>query len=160
MKLALHKMIIGKLCVFLMYMYSWDMKIWCPNNLWCSNFLPPYQQGTFFFRVERIKILWHDYSNSSNHGNRTWTKCESINPNYLPNGRNFGYHINLLCHEVGRAKRSNKLWCETIIVCTGKNILPNDGIMWKAIERPRRYLLWFWTLYRLGMTSWLGKLAF
>jgi len=43
-------------CVFfLMYMYSWDMKIWCPSSLWCSNFLPPRQQGVLFFHVERTK---------------------------------------------------------------------------------------------------------
>jgi hypothetical protein len=40
LKLALHKLISGKLCVFLMYMYSWDMRIWCPNSLWCSSLLP------------------------------------------------------------------------------------------------------------------------
>jgi hypothetical protein len=53
-----------------------------------------------------------------------------------------GCHINLLCCEIKRAKRSGKFWCETIIVCTRKNILPNHGIMWKAIERPRRSLMW------------------
>jgi len=35
LKLALHKLINGKLCVLLMYMYFWDMRIWCPNSLWC-----------------------------------------------------------------------------------------------------------------------------
>jgi hypothetical protein len=73
---------------------------------------------------------------------------------------NFGCHINFLCHEVGKAKRSGKFWCEIIIVCIGKKILPNHGILWKAIEGPRRSLLWPWTLYMLGMTSWLGRLSF
>jgi len=50
--------------VFLMYMYSWDTKSWCLSSLWCSNFLPPCQQGAFFFCVERTKKLWHDYSSS------------------------------------------------------------------------------------------------
>jgi len=27
-------------CVFLMYMYSWDTRIWCPSSLWCNSFLP------------------------------------------------------------------------------------------------------------------------
>jgi hypothetical protein len=127
--------------------------------LWC-NFLPFHQQGAFVFHVERMKRLWHDCSSSFNLGNRTWTRCESINLNYLLSGRNFGCHISLLCREVGRAKRSGKFWCETRIVYTGKNILPNHGIMWEAIERLRKSLPWSWTLYRLGMTNWLGRLAF
>jgi hypothetical protein len=96
------------LCVFLMYMYSWDMKIWCPSNLWCSSLLPPRQQGAFFFHVERMKRLWHDCLNSSSPGNRTWTRCESISLNYLPSGRNFGCHTRFLCHKVRRAERSGK----------------------------------------------------
>jgi len=44
-------------------------------------------------------------------GNRTWTKFESINLNYLPNGKNFGCHTSLLCCEIGRVKRSSKFWC-------------------------------------------------
>ncbi len=160
LKLTLHKLISGKLCVFLMYMYFWDTRIWCPNSLWCSSLLPPHQQGAFFFRVERTKRLWHDCSNSFSLGNRTWTKCESISLNYLPSGKNFGCHISLLCCKVGRAKRNGKFWFVTRIVCIRKNIFPNHGIMWKAIECPRRSLLWSWILYRLGMTSWLGRLTF
>jgi hypothetical protein len=160
LKLAFHKLISGKLCVFLMYMYSWDMGIWCLNSLWCSSFLPPHQQGAFFFRVERMKRLWHDCLSSSSPGNRNWTRCESINLNYLPSGRNSGCHTSLLCCDIGRAKRSSKFWCETTIVYTRKNILPNHGIVWEAIERPRRSLSWSWTLYMLGMTSLLGGLAF
>jgi hypothetical protein len=45
-------------------------------------------------------------------------------------------------------------------VCTKKNIFPNHGIAWKAIEWPRRSFPWSWTKYKLGMTSWLGKFAF
>jgi hypothetical protein len=45
-------------------------------------------------------------------------------------------------------------------MCIRKNIFPNHGIVWKAVEWPRRSLLWSWTLYTLGMTSWLGRLAF
>jgi hypothetical protein len=135
------------------------MKIWYPNSL-CNSVLPLCQQGAFFFHVERTKILWHDCSNSSNLGNMTWTRCESISLNYLPSGRNFGCHTNLLCHNVGRAKKSSKLWCETKIMCTKKNIFSNHGIMWEAIEWPRRSFLWSWILYRLGMTSWLGRFAF
>jgi hypothetical protein len=127
-----HKLINEKLCVFLMYMYSWDMKIRCPTNLRCSNFFPPYQQGAFFIHVKRTKRLWHDCSSSSSLGNRTWTKCESISLNYLLSGRNFGCHTSFLCGKVGRAKRSGKFWCETIIVCTKKNILPNMA----SCERP------------------------
>jgi len=160
LKLAFHKLISGKLCVFVMYMYSWDTRIWCPNSLWCSNLLPPHQQGVFFFRVEKTKRLWHDYSSSSSPSNRTWTRCESISLNYLLSDRNFGCHTSLLCRDIGRAKRSSKLWCETRIVWNEKNILPNHGIVWEAIERPRRSLSWSWTLYRLGMTNWLGGLAF
>ncbi len=160
LKLAFYKLIIGKLCVFLMYMYSWDTRIWCPNSLWCSRLLPPRQQGAFFFHVERTKILWHDCSSSSSPGNRTWTRCKFISLNYLPSGKNFGCHISFLCHDIGRAKRSSKFWCETRIVWSGNNILPNHGIMWKAVKRLRRSLSWSWILYRLGMTSWLGGLPF
>ncbi len=106
------------------------------------------------------KRLWHDCSSSSRPGNRTWTICESVNLNYLPSGKNFGCHTSLLCHKVGKAKISGKFYCETKIVCTGKNILPNHGIVWKAIKWPRRSLPWSWTFYKLGMTSWLGRLAF
>ncbi len=96
-------------CVFsLMYMYSWDMKIWCPSSLWCSSFLPPHQQDEFFFYVERTKRLCHDCLSSSSLGNRTWTRCESISLNYMPSGKNFGCHINLLCRNVGKAKRKGK----------------------------------------------------
>ncbi len=160
LKLALHKLINGKLCVFLMYMYSWDMRIWCPNNLWCSSFLPPCQQGAFLFHVERTKRLWHDYSSSFSLGNRTWIRCKSISLNYLPSGRNFRCHTSLLCREVWRAKKSSKFWCKTRIVCIIMHILPNNGIVWEAIKQPRRSHPWSWTLYRLGMTSWLGRLAF
>jgi hypothetical protein len=93
---------------------------------------PPHQQGVFFFRVERMKRLWHDCSSSSNPSNRTWTRCKSISLNYLPNGKNSRCHISLLCCDIRRAKRSSKFWCETTIVCTGKNILPNHGIVWEA----------------------------
>jgi hypothetical protein len=99
---------VEKLCVFLMYMYSWDMRIWCLSNLWCSSLLPLCQQGVFLFRVERTKRLWHDCSSSSSLGNRTWTRCESISLNYLPSAKNSRCHTSLLCHEVGKAKRSNK----------------------------------------------------
>ncbi len=160
LKLAFHKLISGKLCVFLMYMYSWDMRLWCPSNLWCSSILPSCQQGEFLFRVERTKRLWHDYSSSSSPGNKTWTRCESINLNYLPSGINSGCHTSLLCHEVKGAKRSSKFWCEIWIVCIKKNILPNHGIVWEAIERPRRSFSWSWTMYRLGMISWMRRLAF
>jgi hypothetical protein len=160
LKLALHKLINGKLCVFLMYMYSWDTRIWCPSSFWCSSFLPLCQQGVFFFCVERTKRLWHDCSSSFSPGNRTWTKCESISLNYLPSGRNSRCYTSLLSRKVGSAKRSRKFWCKTKIVCTRKHILPNHGIMWEAIERPKRSLPWSWTLYRLGTTSWLGRLAF
>jgi hypothetical protein len=160
LKFTLQKLISGKLCVFLMYMYSWDTKIWCPNSLWCSSLLPPHQQGAFFFCVERTKRLWHDYPSSSSPSNKTWTICESISLNYLPNGRNSGCHTSLLCCEVGKVKRSGKLWFETRIVCTKKNIFVNHGIVWKAIEWPKRSFPWTWTLYMLGMTSWLGGLAF
>ncbi len=53
--------LVEKFCVFLMYMYSWEMKIWCPRSLWCSSLLPPCQQGAFFFHVDKTKKLWHDY---------------------------------------------------------------------------------------------------
>jgi hypothetical protein len=102
---------------------------------------------------------WKDCSNSPYTGNRTWTKCESISLNYLPSGRNFGCHTNLLCRKVGRVKKNGKFWCETRIMCTGKNILPNHGVVWEVIEWPTRSLPWSWTLYRLGMTSWWGRLA-
>jgi hypothetical protein len=160
LKLTLHKLVSGKLCVFLMYMYSWDTRIWCPSNLWCSSLLPPCQQGAFLFRVERTKILWHDCSSFSSPSNWTCTRYESISLNYLPNGRNYRCHTKLLCYEVGRAKRSSKFWCETKIVCTGKHILPSHGIVWEAIEQLRRSFPWSWTLYKLGMTSWLGILTF
>jgi len=160
LKLAFHKLISGKLCVFLMYMYYWDTGIWCPNSLWCSSLLPPCQQNVFFFRVERTKRLWHDYLSSFSPGNKTWTTCESISLNYLPSGRNSGCHTSLLSRNIGKAKRSSKFWCETRIVWSGKNILPNHGIVWEAIEWLGRSFLWSWTLYRLGMTSWLGGLAF
>jgi hypothetical protein len=100
--------LVEKLCVFLMYMYSWDTKIWCLSNLWCSSFLPPCQQRAFFFCVERMKRLWHDCSNSSSPSNRTWTKCKSISLNYLPSGKNFGCHISLLCRDIRRVTRTNK----------------------------------------------------
>ncbi len=160
LKLALHKLFNGKLCVFLMYMYFWDTKIWCPSSLWCSSLLPRCQRGVFFFCVERTKRLWHDCSSSFSPGNRTWTKCESISLNYLPSGRNIGCHNSLLCCKVGKAKKNGKFWCETIIVCIGNNIFPNHGVVWKATERLRRSFSWSWTLYMLGMTTWLGRLAF
>jgi hypothetical protein len=108
LKLALHKLISGKICVFLMYMYSWDTGIWCPSSLWCSSLSPPCQQGAFFFCVERTKRLWHDCLGSSSPGNRTWTKCESISLNYLSSGRNFRCHSSFLCRDIGRAKRSSR----------------------------------------------------
>jgi hypothetical protein len=111
-------------------------------------------------RHERTKKLWHDYSSSSSPGNKTWTKCECINLNYLLSGRNSGCHTNLLCYEVGRGKKNRKFWCEIRIVCTGKNIFLNHGIVWEAIEWPRRSFSWSWTLYRLSMTSWLRRIAF
>jgi hypothetical protein len=40
LKLTLHKLISGKLCVFLMYMYSLDTRIWCPSSLSCNNIFP------------------------------------------------------------------------------------------------------------------------
>jgi hypothetical protein len=108
LKLALHKVINGKLCVFLMYMYSWDTRIWCSSNLWFNSLLPPCQQGVFFFHVERTKRLWHDCLSSSSLGNRTWTICKSISLNYVLSGKNFRCHTSLLCHKVGRAKRNGK----------------------------------------------------
>jgi hypothetical protein len=114
----------------------------------------------FFFRVKSTKRLWHDCSSSSSLGNRIWTRYKSISLNYLLNGRNSGCHTSLLCYKMGRAKRSGIFWCETRIVCTGKNLFPNHGIVWEAIEWPRRSLPWSWTLYRLGMISSLGRLAF
>jgi hypothetical protein len=66
---------------------------------------PPCQQGAFFFHVEKTKKLWHDYSSSSSHSNRTWTKCESINLNYLPSDKNFGCHTSFLCREIGKGKK-------------------------------------------------------
>jgi hypothetical protein len=137
LKLALDKLINAKLCVFLMYRYSWDMKIWCPNSLWCSNLLSPHQQGAFSFRVERMKRLWHDYSNSFSPGNRTWTRWESISLNYLPSGKYYKCHSTLLW-----AKKTSKFWCDTKIMCIGKNVFPNHGIVWEAIEQPRRSLPW------------------
>ncbi len=107
-----------------MYMYSWDTIIWYLNNLWYSSFLPSCQQGAFVFYVERTKKLWHDCSSSSSPSNRTWTKCESISLNYLPSGRNSGCHTSFLCRKVGRAKGSGKFWCETKIMCIGKNYSP------------------------------------
>ncbi len=59
-----------------------------------------------------------------------------------------------------KGKKNGKFWCEIKIVCTRKNIFPNHGIMWEAIEQPRRSFPWSWTLYRLGMTNWLGRLIF
>jgi hypothetical protein len=103
---------------------------------------PPHQQSAFFFHVERMKRLWHDCSSSSNLGNRTWIRCKFISLNYLPSGRNSRCHTSFLCRKVGRAKKSGKFWCETRIVCTGKNILPNHGIVWEAIERP--CTCWAW----------------
>jgi hypothetical protein len=142
LKLTLHKFISGKLCVFLMYMYFWDMRIWCPSSLWCSSLLPHRQQGAFFFHVERMKRLWHDYSSSFSLGNRIWTKCESISLNYLPSGKNFRCHTRLLCREIGKVKRNGKFWCEIRIVCIGNNILPNHGIVWEPIERSKRSFPW------------------
>jgi hypothetical protein len=127
-------------------------EIWCPNCLWCNTLLPPCQQSVFFFRDNKMKRLWHDSSSFSSPGNKTWTKCESINLNYLPSGRNSRCHTSLLCHEVGRAKRNGKFWCEIKIVCIAKNIFPNHGIVWEAIEWPRRSFPWSWTLYKLGVT--------
>jgi hypothetical protein len=121
-----------------MYMYSWDTKIWCFNSLWCNSLLPPCQQGAFFFCVERTKRLWHDCLSSFNLGNRIWTRCKSNSLNYLPSGRNSRCHTNLLCREIWKAKLNHKFWCEIRIVCIGKNILPNYGIMWEAKEQPRR----------------------
>jgi hypothetical protein len=65
-------------------------------------------------------------------------KCKSISLNYLPSGKNSRCRSNLLCRKVGRAKRNNKFWCKTRIMCTRKHIFPNHGIVWKAIEWPRR----------------------
>jgi len=141
-------------------MYSWDTRFWCFSNLLCSSLFPPHQQGAFYFCVERMKRLWHDCSSSFSPGNKTWIRCESISLNYLLSGKNSGCHTSLLCYKVGRVKRSGKFWCETRIVCIGKNILPNHGIVWEAIEWLRRSLPWSWTLYRLGMISWLGRLVF
>ncbi len=133
-----------------LYFYCLMLKatkfIWCPNSLWCSSLLPPRQQGAFFFHVERTKRLWHDCSSSSSPGNRTWTRCESISLNYLPSGRNSSSHTSFLCRDIGRAERSRKFLCETRVVWSGKNILPNHGIVWKAIERSRRSLVWSWTI--------------
>jgi hypothetical protein len=108
LKLAFHKLINGKLCVFFMYMYSSDTRIWFLGSLWCSSLLPPHQQGAFFFHVERMKRLWHDCLSSSSPGNRTWTRCKSISLNYLHNGRNSRCHISLLCCKVKMTKRSGK----------------------------------------------------
>jgi hypothetical protein len=160
--------------------WNWHSISWLVENCvfsWCTcipgtqkfdaltacgvvNFLPFHQKGVFFSRVERTKLLWHDYSSLSSPGNRIWTRCESISLNYLPSGRNSRCHTSLLCYKVGRAKRSGKFWCEIKIVCTGKNIFPNHGIVWEAIDWPRRSLPWLWTMYRLNMTSWLGILEF
>jgi hypothetical protein len=160
MGMIVEKLISGKLCVFLMFMYSWDTIIWCLNSLWCSNLLPPRQQGAFFFCVERTKRLWHGCLSSSNPSNRTWPRWESINLNYLPSGKKFGCHTSLLCRKVGRAKRSGKFWCETRIMCIGKNIFPNHGVVWKAIEQPKRSFTWSWTFYKLGMISSWEDLPF
>jgi hypothetical protein len=100
-----------------------------PNNLCYSSLLPPHQQSTSFFHVEQTKRWWQDFSNSFSPGNRTWTTCEFINLNYLPNGKNFGCHTSLLCSEVRKAKKNGKFWCETRIVCIRMNILPNHGII-------------------------------
>jgi hypothetical protein len=97
---------------------------------------------SFFYVLRGRKKLWHDYSSSFSPSNRTWTRCKSIGLNYLLGGRNSRCHTSLLCCDIGSAKRSNKFWCETTIVCTRKNILPNHGIMWEAIEQPRRSLPW------------------
>jgi hypothetical protein len=80
-----------------------------------------------------IQRLWHDCWSSSSFGNRTWTQCKSIDVNDLPSDRNYGFHISLLCCKVGRQKISDKFSCETIIVCSRFNILPNHGIVWEAI---------------------------
>jgi hypothetical protein len=45
-------------------------------------------------------------------------------------------------------------------VCTKKNILFNHGTMREGIEQHKRSLPWSLSLYRLGMTSWLGRLTF
>ncbi len=50
-------------------------------------------------------------------------------------------------------KKNGKFWCDTTIVCIGRDILPNHGIMWEAIEWPRRSFPWSWTLYKFGMTN-------
>ncbi len=155
------------------HIWSWHSIRWSMENCvfsWCTCafgtqefdalVLPPRQQGEFFFCVERRKKLWHDSLSSFSPNKKTWIRCKSINMNYMPSGRKSRCQTSLLCQQVGRAKRSGKFWCETIIMCTRMNILPNHGIMWKAIEWPRRFLSSSWTLYRLGMISWLGKLGF
>jgi hypothetical protein len=161
LKLALHKLISGKNCVFswctcILGTREFDALTTC--GVVVSSSLA--NKGAFFFYVERTKRLWHDCSSFSSPGNRTWTICESISLNYLTSGRNFGCHSNFLCCEIGRAKRSGKFWCVTRIVCIRKNIFPNHGIVWEVVEWPKRSLSWSWRLYKLGMTSWLGKLAF
>jgi hypothetical protein len=154
---------------------SWSMEnyvfSWCPctHGTWKFDGLivcgvivssPFANKVHSFFCVERTKILWHDCSSSSSPSNKTWTRCESIGLNYLLSGRNSKCHTSFLCRKVGRAKRSGKFWCETKIMCTRKNIFPNHGIVREAIEWPKRSFPWSWTLYRLGMISWLGRLAF
>ncbi len=127
------------------HIWSWHSKSWSVENcvfsrctwtlgtwefdalsLWCSSLLPPCQQGAFFFHVERMKKLWHDCLNSSNLGNRIWTRCESISLNYLPSGKNSKCHTSLLCCNIGRAKKSSKFWCEITIVCARKKHIPEQ----------------------------------
>jgi hypothetical protein len=53
LKLALHKLINGKLCDFLMYMYSWDTRIWCPSGVVVSS--PLANKVHFFSMLRRQK---------------------------------------------------------------------------------------------------------
>jgi hypothetical protein len=130
------------------HIWSWHSISWLVEN--CVFSLCTCTLGTREFDA---LAAYGDYSNSSSPINKTWSICESISLNYLPSGRNSRCHTSLLCHEIGRAKRSSKFWCEIRIVFTENNILPNHGIMWEAIEWPKRSLSWSWTLYRLGMTN-------
>jgi hypothetical protein len=54
--------LVEKLCVFLMYMYSWDTIIWCPSSLWCNNLLPFANKVCFFYVLRGRKdcgmIVW------------------------------------------------------------------------------------------------------
>jgi hypothetical protein len=98
------------------------------------------------FWTSTLQKLSNDTKNTSRRGVLPLaielSKFESPGGLQIPNFGSVSFILTLGQSGVatGRAKRSSKFWCETRIVWSGKNIFPNHGIVWKAIERPRRSL--------------------